>query len=258
MCDTLVALSNSTENGVVLFAKNSDRDPNEAHYLEMIEAEDFDINSSVKCTYIEIPQVSHTYSVLLGKPFWIWGAEMGANEHGVVIGNEAVFTKVCGNQKPSLIGMDLLRLGLERGADAEKAMRVIIDLLEKYGQGGNCGFRHPLFYDNSFIIADDHQAWVLETAGKFWAAEKVKDIRSISNVITIGNTWDLASEGLVEYAIAKGWSKSKDDFNFGRCYSDFLYTNFGAGRERFSCTTNALNTKRENQSTNYDDHFAFS
>ena len=30
MCDTLVALGNSTADGSVIFAKNSDRDPNEA------------------------------------------------------------------------------------------------------------------------------------------------------------------------------------------------------------------------------------
>jgi len=31
MCDTIVALGNSTTDGNVLFAKNSDREPNEAH-----------------------------------------------------------------------------------------------------------------------------------------------------------------------------------------------------------------------------------
>ncbi len=34
MCDTLVALGNSTKNKTVLFAKNSDREPNEAQILE--------------------------------------------------------------------------------------------------------------------------------------------------------------------------------------------------------------------------------
>ena len=49
---------------------------------------------------------------------------------------------------------------------------LITQLLEHYGQGGNCGFQHQLFYHNSFIIADPRDAWVLETAGKQWAAER--------------------------------------------------------------------------------------
>ena len=110
--------------------------------------------STVKCTYREIPQVEHTYEVLLAKPFWMWGAEMGANEHGVTIGNEAVFTKVPYDKEPGLIGMDFLRLALERSKTAREALTVITQLLEQYGQGGNCGFQHLLYYHNSFLIAD--------------------------------------------------------------------------------------------------------
>ena len=66
---------------------------------------------SLQCTYIEIQQVAHTHAVILSKPAWIWGAEMGSNEHGVCIGNEAVWTKLWSpdDLEERLIGMDYLR-----------------------------------------------------------------------------------------------------------------------------------------------------
>ncbi len=148
MCDTVVALGGVTADGVTLFGKNSDREPNEAHQLLRVPADEHPAGSTVKCTYLEIPQVEHTYEVLLAKPFWIWGAEMGANEHGVTIGNEAVFTRVPSDQKPGLIGMDFLRLALERSKTAREALTVTTQLLDQYGQGGNCGFQHQLYYHN--------------------------------------------------------------------------------------------------------------
>src|SRR5574341_654752 len=226
MCDTVVALGNATADGVTLFGKNSDREPNEAHHLLRVPRADHPPGSKVTCTYIEIPQVERTYEVLLARPFWIWGAEMGANEHGVTVGNESIFAKVPYEKGPGLLGMDLLRLGLERGGTAREALDVITGLLENYGQGGNHGFTHPFYYHNSFLIADPHDAWVLETAGNHWAAEQVKDIRTISNGLTIGSEWDLASPELVSYAVRRGWCKGRDDFHFGRCYSDFVYTTF--------------------------------
>lgn len=244
MCDTLVALGNSTSNKKVLFAKNSDRDPNEAQYPIFEQGRKYPSDSKVKCTYIEIPQVSQTWSILLSKPFWMWGGEMGANEHGVVIGNEAVFTKVKKDGAFKLLGMDLLRLALERAKTAEEALQVIIDLLEVYGQGGNCGFVHKLDYDNSYLIADKKEAWVLETAGKEWAAEKVKEVRSISNRITITNKWDLASENLVKNAVDQGWCKNRSDFNFARCYSEPIFTTFSGSAGRLECTAQKLAGKQ--------------
>ncbi|HEY4947973.1 MAG TPA: hypothetical protein VII19_08740, partial [Acidimicrobiales bacterium] len=89
MCDSFVTV---TDDGV-MFAKNSDRDPNESQVLQWVEAADHQPGDRVVCTWIDIPQVAHTHAVLVSRPWWMWGAEMGANEHGVVIGNEAVFTK---------------------------------------------------------------------------------------------------------------------------------------------------------------------
>jgi secernin len=244
MCDTLVALGNATEDGSVIFAKNSDREANEAHMVTLVPAAEHEVGSTVQCTYVAIPQVQHTHAVLLAKPFWIWGAEMGANEHGVVIGNEAVFTRVPYEKGPSLTGMDLLRLALERARTALDALQVMTHLLEEFGQGGNCGFTHAFYYHNSFLIADREQAWVLETAGKQWAAEQVADIRTISNAITIGNHWDRASADLVNYAVEKGWCKGRDDFHFARCYSDPLYTRLSDAGKRQCSTADRLQAEK--------------
>lgn len=240
MCDTIYVPANRSKKGIALFAKNSDRDPNEAQFLEMHPRMTYAPGSIVKGTYISIPQVEETYATILSKPFWIWGAEMGSNEFGVTIGNEALFTRIPYNKGDGLTGMDMLRLALERASTAREAMNVIIDLLEKYGQGGNCGFLHPFYYHNSFLIADPDDAWVLETAGKQWAAEHVNGIRTISNAITITNKWDLASKDLVNYAFDKGWCKKASDFDFCKCYSDPLITYFSDAGGRQECTTRIL------------------
>lgn len=182
MCDTLVSI---TDDGP-LFAKNSDRDPNESQVLDLVPAADHPAGSLVSATWVQIPQVAHTHAVLLSRPWWMWGAEMGANEHGVVIGNEAVFTRGSVDRE-GLLGMDLLRLALERASTAERAVEVLVDLLERHGQGGSASHDHPGFrYHNSFIVADRDGARVVETAGRRWAVEVVTGRgRSISNGLTI-------------------------------------------------------------------------
>ena len=132
MCDTIGLITPSK----ALFAKNSDRSPNEPQVNQVFPAADYAKGATLKATYLSISHPEHTHALLLSRPTWMWGGEMGVNEHGVCIGNEAVFTK--GKYaKTGLTGMDLLRLGLERGSTAQEARDVIINLLEEYSQGGN-------------------------------------------------------------------------------------------------------------------------
>ena len=138
MCDTMVAVGSATKTGHVLFAKNSDREPNEAQILLRIPHKKYDLSVSprLKTTYIEIEQADETNEIVISKPAWMWGCEMGFNEYSVTIGNEAVFTKEKYGET-SLVGMDMIRLALERTKTAKDALGSIIYLLDRYGQGGN-------------------------------------------------------------------------------------------------------------------------
>ena len=232
MCDTLVALAAATARGGLLFAKNSDRERNEAQFLEMTPAARHPAGAMIQATYIPIPQAPATHACLLSRPFWTWGAEMGANDHGVVIGNEAMHALVPAQRRRALIGMDLVRLGLERGATAAEALAVIIDLLERHGQGGDCGHLGRFYYHNGFIIADADEAYVLETVGRWWAVERVRGTRALSNALSIGGGYDAISPALAAHAQAAGWTGADGRFDVaGRLIdADRDAVSFGRGR----------------------------
>ena len=81
--------------------------------------------------------------------------EHGVNEHRVAIGNEKVWTTLDPSKQPAaLIGMDLVRLGLERARSADEALDVMTTLLEEHGQGGVCDQTTGESYFSSFLIAD--------------------------------------------------------------------------------------------------------
>lgn len=241
MCDTVVALPDATADGVVLFGKNSDRHPNEAQLVERHPRRERE--GEVECTYVSVPAAGETNAVLLSRPTWLWGAEMGVNEHDVVIGNEAVFTKEPYDDT-GLLGMDLVRLGLERADTATAALEVITDLLEAHGQGGNCSPFGDFTYHNSFLIADREGAWILETAGEHWGAKRVEEgIAAISNGLTIVEP-DRESADLRSHAVEEGWCDGSDSFDFAPCYRDRIYTRASRCRRRRGRVLELLEDRR--------------
>jgi secernin len=188
-CDTAVALGAATFDGSVIFAKNSDRRPNECQPLHHAPRRRHGPGATVRTQYLEIPQVAETWELVGSRPHWLWGFEIGVNEWGVAIGNEAVPSRE-GFDDPGLLGMDLIRLGLERGRSADEAVQVIGQLTERHGQGGSCEAPGHTFrtYHNSYIVADPRQAFVVETAGRRWHAEPVAERGSISNLYTLDAT----------------------------------------------------------------------
>jgi len=156
--------------------------------------------------------------MILYKPSWIWGAEMGVNESRVAIGNEAVFTR-SKRGAPALTGMDILRLALERADTAAEAVEIMIGLLETHGQGGNCGYDKKFFYDNSFLAADPDDVYVLETSGKKYAVKKVEDRYEISNRLSIHT----------DYSRSGGTASGED---FAKRNTEPVFSYFSAAKSR--------------------------
>jgi len=232
----MVALPDATTTGTTILGKNSDRPVFDCQVLVHHPRQEHSPDASIELEYRSIPQLPQTYATIGSSPYWCWGYEEGMSEFGVAIGNEAIFTKTFADAVAAsragmppelgLLGMDLLRLGLERGKTAREAMDVITSLVERYGQWGSGvpTMDHETGgYDNSYIIADSKEAWILETVGKRWVARLVtRGVAAISNQPSIRNQWDLASEDLVDYAIEKGWwpENKKNEFDFARAYID--------------------------------------
>ena len=184
MCDCLVALSHVSE-GPTLYAKNSDRPPAEPQRLEWHPAGRADSATTTRTTYLEV-EAGDRIGVLGSRPDWMWGFEHGVNEAGVVCGNETIYTTLDPRPfPPALTGMDLVRLALERAETAERGVEVITSLIERYGQGGSGHRDADRPYWSSFLLADPRSAWVVETSGQQWAAERIDDSWAISNRTTI-------------------------------------------------------------------------
>lgn len=243
MCDILVATPEVTTSRKMIFAKNSDRDPNEAQIIEHHPKKEPE-KITTKLTYEKFPRLGERNEIIISRPWWIWGAEMGANEHGLVIGNTATFTKEKYSEK-GLLGMDMLRLVLERKNTVRDALGFMAAMIENYGQGGSGSYDHKFLYHNSFIIADSKEAWVLESAGENWTADKITGVYSTSNTLTVEGKGRISSNKLISKAMDEGWIDDPEDFNFKEDYvSSGMYQRLANGNERREFTFNKLREKK--------------
>ncbi len=253
MCDILVALPDSTIYGGLIFGKNSDRPVDDCQVVYRAAGGPREPGEKVVCSYVEVAQPPSILATIGCRPYWCWGYETGMNEAGVVAGNTAIFTRALwvdrGRQPLGLTGMDLLRLGLERCRTAEEFVRVVAELLEAFGQWGSGvpGLDHEAgSYDNAFLVADRNEAWVLETAGRRWVAERISSgVSSISNQPTIRRQWTAASEDLEQFAEAQGWWRSgKQDFDFALCYGDHEHYSRQVSQLRWMRSQQMLHDRR--------------
>ncbi len=241
-CDTMVALGNATISGQTIFAKNSDRPADECQPLVLRERQAHAVGAQSVCQFVTIPQVATTYRHIGSRPYWCWGYEHGFNEHQVAIGNEALHSKLPEAHEAKLVGMEILRLGLERSRSAAEAVEVMTGLISSYGQGKFANAAGVRTYDNGYIVADPKEAYVIETAGHDWVVKRVARALGISNVYSVETDWQQLSPTAEANAKAQGWWQPSDErFHFADAFTAASRAEgSGAMRRARSCAVLSL------------------
>ncbi len=173
----------------------------------------------------KIPQVAHTYNVI-----------GNMNEFQLAIGETTYGgLKQLKHQKGAIMDYgSLIYVTLQRAKNAREAIKVMSELVEKYG-----------YYSSgeSFSIADPNEVWIMEMIGKgegekgaVWVARKIPDgyISGHANQARI-TTFPLNdkknclySPDVISFAKRKGLYKGADkDFSFSDVYAP---VDFGGAR----------------------------
>lgn len=172
----------------------------------------------------EIPEISHTYSTV-----------GNMNEHGLTISESTWGGREELVDTTGIIDYgSLIYIALERSKTPREAIKVMTDLVAKYGYASE---------GESFSIADANEAWIMELIGKggkekgaVWVARRVPDdcISGHANHSRIHqfpmNDKEncLYSPDVVKFARKQGYFDGKDkDFSFSRAYA---ITDIGATR----------------------------
>ena len=138
------------------------------------------------------------------------------------------------------IGWGLRWIVASYAHSARDAVRIASDLILTYGYRGS---------GRSYTFADAREAWVFQVVnGKHFAAQRLRDDHvlvnpnhySIREICRNEPNEFLASPGLIEYAIKRGWYAPKrsgqiDDFDFARAFQhpDYVMAPINTARHAF-------------------------
>ena len=256
-CTGVYVGKNLTADGNVLIGQVADE--SSSHWLNVVPRRDHASNETMEvgCNQkanlpgkrIEIPQAEETnryitvrYSEWEGFPKPLENG--GLNEHQVAVvdvfsPSRSELVKMTPANQTGLSYSDEARVVMQRAETAREGVKIIGEMIEKYG--------HATYGGNTHIIADPEEGWIVEefAGGKgLWVAKKLgpnecRVIRPgyIGKVPTDyqSNSDYMGSDNLISFAKEQGWyfSQSEGSFNVSKTYeADRDQTGcWGEGRE---------------------------
>lgn len=211
MYHSLALAPEHTPDGATYLAYSPLRQVGECQLVRSIPAVEGDPETRLKCTHITLEQVADRFALVLAGPWWAWGGDAGVNKRGVAVMRAPVKTRD-EDPTPALTGMDLVRLALERGRDAEQTLDVLLSLLMTHGQGGDeRDFGIHGKADSCFLVADDTGVWEVATSGRHWAVWRLTGATTLMPWPTMGKNYERHSYALPQYAARRGWGPSDEE-----------------------------------------------
>ena len=233
-CTSIMLGKNATDDGSVITAHTCD-----AYYrtwLDFVQAQTHKTDTTQKIYWGtlhtssrwsrnnlelkgEIPQAKETFAYLNT-------AYPCLNEKQLAIGETTIGgRRTLRNRNGLFLIEELERVALQRCSNARQAIKLIGDLIKKYGYADN---------GECITIADKNEVWQLEIFGEgqdkiggVWAAERIPDdhVGISANIPRIGeidvhnSDYFMASENVFEVARKMGFWDGKETFKFWKAYS---------------------------------------
>lgn len=210
-CDLVLALGSTTAHGQTLVGLNY-HGPAINWTLRRWPAATHVAEEKIHLPGAKVPQGRQTFAVVGCQAEGDWGLHHGINEHQLALGCARWNTKITATER-GLTGTELVRLTLERSKTSSQALTVLTDLIARHGQGASG--RGASTTDHIFLLADGREAYVVESAGEYWASMQCQRVRAMCDAGLIRQDWQRIAPGLAATAIAHGWwpdDGSKLDF----------------------------------------------
>ena len=228
-CTAVLVGKSASTTGRVIVGHNEDDDGDITVFHGWFPARDWPEGSvlSAEKRCAAIPQVPHTLGFFMSEPRTAAGsvpnAAMFFNECGVLVttdnaGPSKEDTSDSSRLTDGGIHRNLRRCVGERARSARDAVRIIGELVERYGYVPS---------GRIYIVADANEAWQVQVvSGRHYVAKRCPDdaICVVPNHYTIHAipekpTADCVfSPDIVSYAVEKGWWEAGKPFDFALAY----------------------------------------
>jgi secernin len=218
--DAVVARRSATVDGLTLFGQNLHGPGQFSPRICLREGRDFVPGQLCDIAGFSVPQVKRTQSVLGLQPHNSSGYRVGLNSANVVAGCLPLEMRLRESHQ-GLTGPDLVRLILERSHSVCQAVETLASLIDRHGQGGATGEMGMAGCDHAFLVADSREAILIETAGRHWVAQEIRECRALVSVRTIRQDWDRISRGFSSHVIGAGaWPADGSKIDFVSAIAD--------------------------------------